>query len=425
MSTKEERPTLAGAQIKTRKRNIAVPLDPGSFADAVITICEDAKEGDDGLEKNLGAAVKGLESANLDFSRYGDTLFEVLFAGGRMAAGGNVVGEGKKLEFNVMASEPNRDSILPYVKVFQTLIRRRPFLIKALENTLVKLLKSLDFYEEATRVKLAIATARIFAVKLGCLPDRVLPSLMNDRMVAKGTILQFVTEFFKDFLATDTIDDLVLLLRKAKLDNRLLDFFPPQKRTLQELDAHFKSVGLDKLVEYNSKKVAETHLEELNSGLVELVTADPPHPVADCVAMVKAKKQEWELPDTEVIKIIWTVLIDGLNLVGKNAQQITGAVLKQVRTYKALLTTFAATARLEAALIVHVQVACYEDSKLLKLFSDIVRILYDNDILAEDTIKWWYTKGSHPKGRGVFLRDIEPFIKWLDEAEEDEDDEEE
>ena len=63
---------------------------------------------------------------------------------------------------------------------------------------------------------------------------------------------------------------------------------------------------------------------------------------------------------------------------------------------------------------------CYEDSKLLKLFSDILRILYDNDILVEDTIMWWYKKGSAPKGRSVFLRDVGPFIKWLEEAEEEE-----
>ena len=41
-----------------------------------------------------------------------------------------------------------------------------------------------------------------------------------------------------------------------------------------------------------------------------------------------------------------------------------------------------------------VQVCCYEDSKLLKLFTDIVRMLYDCDILAEDTINWWAKKAS-------------------------------
>ena len=32
----------------------------------------------------------------------------------------------------------------------------------------------------------------------------------------------------------------------------------------------------------------------------------------------------------------------------------------------------------------------------------------------------WYKKGAHAKGKNVFLRDMEPFIKWLEEAEEDE-----
>ena len=47
-----------------------------------------------------------LEGADLDFSRYGDTLFEVLFAGGRLAGGGNVVEEGKKLDTNVSPTLP-------------------------------------------------------------------------------------------------------------------------------------------------------------------------------------------------------------------------------------------------------------------------------------------------------------------------------
>ena len=56
------------------------------------------------------------------------------------------------------------------------------------------------------------------------------------------------------------------------------------------------------------------------------------------------------------------------------------------------------------------------------MFKDIVRFLYDQDIIAEDTILWWAKKGSHPKGRSVFQRDMEPFLKWLEEAEEEDED---
>ena len=50
----------------------------------------------------------------MDFSRYGETLFEVLFAGGRMAGGGNVISEGKKLDTSVSTCALARlpDSVL-------------------------------------------------------------------------------------------------------------------------------------------------------------------------------------------------------------------------------------------------------------------------------------------------------------------------
>lgn len=97
-----------------------------------------------------------------------------------------------------------------------------------------------------------------------------------------------------------------------------------------------------------------------------------------------------------------------------------------------------------------VQIQCYEDAKLMKLFPEIIRSLYDQDVLAEDTILHWFRKGTNPKGRCViswvvllrsvdcgfiiylvlkenswycrqtFVKSLEPFIKWLEEAEEEE-----
>lgn len=88
--------------VKTRKRNIVVPSDPGSFADAIVQIFQDAAEEGQPIDKNLEAGVKILDSADLDFSRYADTLFEVLFAGGRLATGGNLADDQKeKLATNV------------------------------------------------------------------------------------------------------------------------------------------------------------------------------------------------------------------------------------------------------------------------------------------------------------------------------------
>ena len=50
------------------------------------------------------------------------------------------------------------------------------------------------------------------------------------------------------------------------------------------------------------------------------------------------------------------MLIGAVPLGGKNHQQIQTAVAKQVKRYQKLLEAFSGSARLEAALMVHIQV---------------------------------------------------------------------
>jgi hypothetical protein len=290
MSQKEEKPQLAGVRIRTRKRNIVVPHDPQSFADALIDIIEDGRDGLDEADRSnvtkiLDAANKTLDVADvadLDFSRYGDTLFEVAFVGARLTTGGSVATEGKKLDINVLACPAEAEAILPWIKWFQSMIRRRPFLVKALENVLQKFVMGLEFYDDEGRHKIAIALARCFSLKVGILPESILPKMLVDRLVLKGTVLQFVTEFFKEFLACDTLEHLMEILRKARLDGQMLEFFPPQKRTWAEFDAYFQAAGLDSLVQHTAKRRYDEHCQEL-AQLVQGMMADDPPAKADAV----------------------------------------------------------------------------------------------------------------------------------------------
>lgn len=357
-------------------------------------------------------------------------LFEVGFAGGRVAAGGRATatGEaGKSLDFNILAAEPETDAIVPYVRWFQQMIRRRPFLVKALENTLIKLLLSLEFYEEGDRKKLAIALARCFVLKVGVLPDRVLPTLLEDRLVTRGTTLAFMTDFFADYLATDTVESLVETLRRARLEGRLLEFFPQQRRSWAEFDSHFEAAGLLSLVEYNRQKRYESRCAELRAYVAELVASGEAATASQLLQPVRAKKEEFELADGDVLKATFLGLTDSVlsASVGRNQAQIHFGVLKAVKTFGPALARLSSSPRLEASLLQTVQVTCYEESRLLKIFKDIVKILYDADVVSESAIRFWYTKGSAPKGRNVFLSDMQPFIQWLDEAEEEEDEDEE
>ncbi|MFS8019990.1 putative W2 domain, MIF4G-like domain superfamily protein [Helianthus anomalus] len=72
-------------------------------------------------------------------------------------------------------------------------------------------------------------------------------------------------------------------------------------------------------------------------------------------------------------------------------------------TWAKLLNTFCKSGKLELELLYKVQVQCYEDTKLMKLFPEVVRSLYDQEVLAEDTILHWGAKGTNPKGRYVFF----------------------
>lgn len=77
-------------------------------------------------------------------------------------------------------------------------------------------------------------------------------------------------------------------------------------------------------------------------------------------------------------------------------------VCDQVKTWAKLLNAFCSNGKLELELIYKVQMQCYEDAKLMKLFLEIIRSLYDQDVLAEDTILHWFRKGTNPKGRFVY-----------------------
>ncbi|KDD75188.1 hypothetical protein H632_c819p1 [Helicosporidium sp. ATCC 50920] len=447
MSTKEEKPQLAyvavhscnlqavsagiGVRLKTRKRNIVVPHDPQSFADAVIEVLSDARESDD-VDKTLDAANKVinefwvLDGAELDFSRYGEVLFEVAFAGARLTTGANVSVEGKQLSWHILASPPEPSAIIPFVRWFQTMIRRRPFLVKHLENTLVKLLLSMEFYDDLGRTKIAIALSRVLSMKVGVLPDRVLPPMLNDRLVQRGTVLQFATELFRDLIASDGVETLLEILRKARLEQRLLDFFPPHKRTWKEFDDHFHAAGLDQLVEHNKKKLYDVHCQELRQIVSEAVGGEEPASPEAVGQLGKARAAEWGISDAESARAVLLGLVDTVLESGgsRNQQQIVQGVRRTLRTYAPALRELCPTPRVEASLLVAAQVACYEDSRLLKLFTDMVRILYDADVLGEQAIRYWYQKGPPLKGRNVFLQDMQPFIQWLDEAEEEDSDDE-
>lgn len=201
-------------------------------------------------------------------------------------------------------------------------------------------------------------------------------------------------------------------------------------------------------VEWQTRKLRENNVVQLQERLQHLFAEEAGvEAYRECVAEYAAT-----VPGENVVRVIWTSLVGSINQVGKNQMQLLQMILKAIKQNKALLEEHTKSLKLELALLNCIQVTCYEDSKLLKvhpahwhilarplsacrasttvctrvqIFVDLVKHLYDADIIAEDTINYWYKKGSVARGRNVFLTDIQPFVKWLEEAEEDDDEEEE
>lgn len=411
MSSKEK-PTLGGTRIKPRKRNIAAPLDPAAFSDAVVQIYLD-NAGD------LELIAKCIECSDLNFSRYGDTFFEVVFTGGRTQPGTTKPDEGERHSYSIIDCEPKREAILPSVIYIQKILRRRPFLIKNLENVTRRFMQSLELFEENERKKLAIFTALAFSQKLsGLPPETVFQPLLKDNLVGKGLVLSFITDFFKEYLVDNSLDDLIAILKRGKMEDNLLDFFPSSKRSAEGFSEHFTKEGLIPLVEYNEKKIFEVKLKDMKSALTTQIAEETE--ISEVIESVKQRVKDAKLPDIEVVRILWDILMDAVQWSGKNQQQNANAALRQVKTWAELLNAFCTNAKLELELMYKVQMQCYEDAKLMKLFPEIVRSLYDEDVLAEDTILYWFRKGTNPKGRQTFVKALEPFVKWLEEAEEEE-----
>ncbi|PIA29902.1 hypothetical protein AQUCO_05800170v1 [Aquilegia coerulea] len=320
MSSKE-RPTLGGTRIKTRKRNIAAPLDPAAFADAVVQIYLD-NAGD------LELVAKSIESSDLNFSRYGDTFFEVVFTGGRTQPGTTKSDEGERHTYSVIDCEPKREAILPSVLYLQKILRRRPFLIKNLENVMRRFLQSLELFEENERKKLAVFTALTFSQKLsGLPPETVLQPLLKDNLVAKGIVLTFITDFFKEYLIDNSVDDLISLLKRGKMEDNLLAFFPSAKRSPEGFSEHFSKEGLTGLVEYNEKKIFEVKLKEMKSALTTQIAEETD--ISEVIETVKQRVKDAKLPDIEIVRILWDVIMDAVQWSGKNQQQNANAALRQ------------------------------------------------------------------------------------------------
>lgn len=376
-------------------------------------------------QNDFDAFVSKLVQAgsSLELLKYADALFEIILVGGLLQPGGTYVDDGAPVSpFTILnAKEPVEiDEMKQYIEVLNRLIRRYKYLQKPLETSaLPSLLQYIHRWSEAQKDKLAIATGLL--ISQGLANASCLQSLTKDHLVKNDVSINVITLVFRAFLVDQSMEHLSAALKRGGIKD-VMEFFPANKRTSKHLQEHFKSHNLPQVGEWYAKKQSGILKVTLVKDLQEWIEHDetPEH----IVSTIKTKQADQPIPDVELVQCIWQGLMDSIDW-NARPDQLDSLILREVEKYTPIIEPFCNGPKTEVALINVVQVYCYEDTRAMKTFPQILKVLYNNDCISDQAIIYWHQKGSKPQGKQHFLKVAEPLVKFLQEQESDDDEEEE
>jgi hypothetical protein len=141
------------------------------------------------------------------------------------------------------------------------------------EDEMKKVLIFIKGFKPIERVKLARMTALWIAS--GTVPPTVLAVLYNEHLIKDGVALEFLMELFVTLKQERGVPQLITALKKGQLENRLMDFFPMNKRTEENLIKTFTERGLEDVIKLHKAQASQEAKRELQSvsELIDLITS--------------------------------------------------------------------------------------------------------------------------------------------------------
>lgn len=353
----------------------------------------------------------------LEFLKYSQQLFELTFVGGLLQPGGSYLDD-KFSPFYIIqdASELGGwDPVVGMVEVLQRVIQRYRYLQKPLEETFLPgLLGYVAKWNPEQRSKLAQATA-LLCTEIGVIP-KCLTSLAKDHVVKDNVALDFITVFFRTYLSKQSIEHLSSSIRKSGLRDLLL-VFPQNIRDQAHLDAHFKKENLTPIVEWYAKAALSEIKQQTVSSVSRMIQEEESNEAI--LDFLKNQQSERPVPDADLCEWIFLAWMDGFDWTGR-ADQLDANVVTYAAKLAPTLEPFCNGAKAEIGLLNAMQVYCYQDTRILKAFPQLVKVLYNADCVSDQAIIYWYNKGAKPQGKQHFLKVMEAMVNFLQEEDSDE-----
>jgi len=131
------------------------------------------------------------------------------------------------------------------------------------EEEMKKVLVFIKGFQPIERTKLARMTALWIAN--GAVPPTVLAVLNNEHLIKDGIALDFLLELFATLKQERGIPTLITALKKGQLEGRLMDFFPMNKRTEENLKSTFSERGLEDIVKLHKNQASQENKRELQT----------------------------------------------------------------------------------------------------------------------------------------------------------------
>ncbi|KAK4782643.1 hypothetical protein SAY86_007017 [Trapa natans] len=106
-----------------------------------------------------------------------------------------------------------------------------------------------------------------------------------------------------------------------------------------------------------------------------------------------------------------------------SSAELYNAVINVINTWQRLLKSYLSGKDEEIEIILKFEEMCSESAKELSpLFTKILCLLYDKDMISEDAILDWESEKKYAEESDrVFVKQAEKFLQWLREASEEED----